>query len=232
MQHSTLNAIAGQQIVYDRRVAQIGSNLHIESLQREDAGDYVCIAASVTSGARQASPPAKLSVICEYPNSIWLWLLWQRVCQRPVARSVLLHFKTQSHVLDIYTYIYIYIDCKKNLFKMENIFVFVLLKKISLLSENICMPLLMMFYGFETRLKKRSWEKNRFENRVNGFFGSNLGPKLTSCWSHQKLMNGLFDEYQINKTSPISHIFSAIWLPFPASALAWPKPQTGEGKEA
>ncbi|XP_030554097.1 tyrosine-protein kinase-like otk [Drosophila novamexicana] len=53
----------GQQIVYDRRVAQIGSNLHIESLQREDAGDYVCIAASVTSGARQASPPAKLSVI-------------------------------------------------------------------------------------------------------------------------------------------------------------------------
>ncbi|EDW60765.2 tyrosine-protein kinase-like otk [Drosophila virilis] len=53
----------GQQIVYDRRVAQIGSNLHIESVQREDAGDYVCIAASVNSGARQASPPAKLSVI-------------------------------------------------------------------------------------------------------------------------------------------------------------------------
>ncbi|EDW00736.1 GH21047 [Drosophila grimshawi] len=56
----------GQQIVYDKRVAQIGSNLHIDSVRREDAGDYVCIAASVTSGARQASPPAKLSVISRY----------------------------------------------------------------------------------------------------------------------------------------------------------------------
>ncbi|EDW10217.1 tyrosine-protein kinase-like otk [Drosophila mojavensis] len=53
----------GQQIGYDSRVLQIGSNLRIESVQREDAGDYVCIAASAASGARQASPPAKLSVI-------------------------------------------------------------------------------------------------------------------------------------------------------------------------
>ncbi|TDG51099.1 hypothetical protein AWZ03_002462 [Drosophila navojoa] len=53
----------GQQIRYDSRVLQIGSNLRIESVQRDDAGDYVCIAASAASGARQASPPAKLSVI-------------------------------------------------------------------------------------------------------------------------------------------------------------------------
>ncbi|KAL7736023.1 hypothetical protein ACLKA6_003762 [Drosophila palustris] len=55
----------GQQIVYDKRVQQIGGNLHIESVQREDDGDFVCIATSVASGARQESPPAKLSVICE-----------------------------------------------------------------------------------------------------------------------------------------------------------------------
>ncbi|XP_017839237.1 tyrosine-protein kinase-like otk [Drosophila busckii] len=53
----------GQQIVYDKRVQQIEGNLHIESVQREDAGGYVCIASSLSSGARQASPPAKLSVI-------------------------------------------------------------------------------------------------------------------------------------------------------------------------
>ncbi|XP_034477459.1 tyrosine-protein kinase-like otk [Drosophila innubila] len=53
----------GQQIMYDKRVQQIGGNLHIESVQRDDAGDFVCIATSVASGARQESPPAKLSVI-------------------------------------------------------------------------------------------------------------------------------------------------------------------------
>ncbi|KAH8421075.1 hypothetical protein KR222_010720, partial [Zaprionus bogoriensis] len=53
----------GQRIVYDKRVQQIDGNLHIESVQRDDAGDFVCIATSVASGARQASPPAKLSVI-------------------------------------------------------------------------------------------------------------------------------------------------------------------------
>jgi len=63
------HAIAGQQIVYDKRVQQIGGNLHIESVQRDDAGDFVCIATSVASGARQESPPAKLSVICKYLSS-------------------------------------------------------------------------------------------------------------------------------------------------------------------
>ncbi|KAH8403901.1 hypothetical protein KR215_005905, partial [Drosophila sulfurigaster] len=53
----------GQQIVYDKRVQQIDGNLHIESVQRDDAGDFVCIATSVASGARQESPSAKLSVI-------------------------------------------------------------------------------------------------------------------------------------------------------------------------
>ncbi|XP_023037884.1 tyrosine-protein kinase-like otk [Drosophila willistoni] len=54
----------GHQIVYDKRVYQIGANLHIESVQRgEDVGDYVCIAMSLSSGAREASPTAKLSVI-------------------------------------------------------------------------------------------------------------------------------------------------------------------------
>jgi len=62
----SLHFIAGQQIVYGKRVQQIGGNLHIESVQRDDAGDFVCIATSVASGARQESPPAKLSVICKY----------------------------------------------------------------------------------------------------------------------------------------------------------------------
>ncbi|KAH8362345.1 hypothetical protein KR200_000746 [Drosophila serrata] len=54
----------GHRIAYDKRVYQIGSNLHIEAVQRpEDVGDYVCIATSLASGAREASPPAKLSVI-------------------------------------------------------------------------------------------------------------------------------------------------------------------------
>ncbi|KAH8402049.1 hypothetical protein KR009_009485, partial [Drosophila setifemur] len=54
----------GQRIAYDKRVYQIASNLHIEAVQRaEDVGDYVCIATSLASGAREASPPAKLSVI-------------------------------------------------------------------------------------------------------------------------------------------------------------------------
>ncbi|EDV35802.1 uncharacterized protein Dana_GF12649 [Drosophila ananassae] len=54
----------GHRIAYDKRVYQIGSHLHIEAVQRaEDVGDYVCIATSLASGAREASPPAKLSVI-------------------------------------------------------------------------------------------------------------------------------------------------------------------------
>lgn len=58
--------IPGHRIAYDKRVYQIGSHLHIEAVQRaEDVGDYVCIATSLASGAREASPPAKLSVICE-----------------------------------------------------------------------------------------------------------------------------------------------------------------------
>ncbi|XP_053961875.1 tyrosine-protein kinase-like otk [Anastrepha ludens] len=46
------------------RVRQFKSNLHIETAQRDtDIGDYVCIATSATSGARQASPPARLNII-------------------------------------------------------------------------------------------------------------------------------------------------------------------------
>ncbi|XP_036333186.1 tyrosine-protein kinase-like otk isoform X2 [Rhagoletis pomonella] len=46
------------------RVRQLESNLRIEAVQRDtDAGDYVCIATSMTSGARQASPPARLNII-------------------------------------------------------------------------------------------------------------------------------------------------------------------------
>eukprot|EP00099_Drosophila_melanogaster_P014907 NP_523705.2 off-track, isoform A [Drosophila melanogaster] len=54
----------GHRIAYDKRVHQIGSNLHIEAVRRtEDVGNYVCIATNLASGAREASPPAKLSVI-------------------------------------------------------------------------------------------------------------------------------------------------------------------------
>ncbi|SPP75635.1 tyrosine-protein kinase-like otk [Drosophila guanche] len=54
----------GREIAYDKRVYRIGSHLHIEAVQREeDVGDYVCIATSLASGAREASPPAKLSVM-------------------------------------------------------------------------------------------------------------------------------------------------------------------------
>jgi len=61
-----LQTIPGHRIAYDKRVYQIGPNLHIEAVQRaEDVGDYVCIATNLASGAREASPPAKLSVICE-----------------------------------------------------------------------------------------------------------------------------------------------------------------------
>ncbi|XP_033250622.1 tyrosine-protein kinase-like otk [Drosophila miranda] len=54
----------GREIAYDKRIYRVGSHLHIEAVQREeDVGDYVCIATSLASGAREASPPAKLSVI-------------------------------------------------------------------------------------------------------------------------------------------------------------------------
>ncbi|XP_064537868.1 tyrosine-protein kinase-like otk [Drosophila montana] len=82
----------GQQIVYDRRVARIDSNLHIESVQREDAGDYVCIAASVASGARQASPPAKLSVICKYPNPFMTMTIMAESMPKTCAKKYLTTF--------------------------------------------------------------------------------------------------------------------------------------------
>uniref|UniRef100_A0A1I8M490 Tyrosine-protein kinase-like otk n=1 Tax=Musca domestica TaxID=7370 RepID=A0A1I8M490_MUSDO len=57
----TLN---GQLIQNSSRIYQNGSDLHIEAVSREsDAGDFVCIATNVASGARQASPPARLTVI-------------------------------------------------------------------------------------------------------------------------------------------------------------------------
>ncbi|XP_075167352.1 protein tyrosine kinase 7 [Haematobia irritans] len=57
----TLN---GQLIQNSSRIYQNGSDLHIESVSREsDGGDYVCIATNVANGARQASPPARLTVI-------------------------------------------------------------------------------------------------------------------------------------------------------------------------
>lgn len=67
IKHSpSLHSIPGHRIAYDKRVHQIGSNLHIEAVRRtEDVGNYVCIATNLASGAREASPPAKLSVICE-----------------------------------------------------------------------------------------------------------------------------------------------------------------------
>ncbi|KAM7346076.1 protein tyrosine kinase 7 [Cochliomyia hominivorax] len=57
----TLN---GHLISNTSRVYQNGSDLHIDAVSRDsDAGDYVCIATNVASGARQASPPARLSII-------------------------------------------------------------------------------------------------------------------------------------------------------------------------
>ncbi|TMW42466.1 hypothetical protein DOY81_012454, partial [Sarcophaga bullata] len=56
----TLN---GHLIANTTRIYQNGSDLHIDSVSRDsDAGDYVCIATNVANGARQASPPARLSI--------------------------------------------------------------------------------------------------------------------------------------------------------------------------
>uniref|UniRef100_A0A0K8U9L3 Tyrosine-protein kinase-like otk n=3 Tax=Bactrocera latifrons TaxID=174628 RepID=A0A0K8U9L3_BACLA len=55
------------------RVRQLHSDLHIETVQRDaDIGDYVCIATSTASGARQASPPARLNVIWIQAASVQL----------------------------------------------------------------------------------------------------------------------------------------------------------------
>lgn len=57
----TLN---GNPIRLDRRVYLNGSNLHINGVsQRSDGGDYVCLATARSSGARVATPPAKLDII-------------------------------------------------------------------------------------------------------------------------------------------------------------------------
>ncbi|XP_065083102.1 tyrosine-protein kinase-like otk [Ochlerotatus camptorhynchus] len=57
----TLN---GNPIRLDRRVYLNGSNLHINGVsQRSDNGDYVCLATARSSGARVATPPAKLDII-------------------------------------------------------------------------------------------------------------------------------------------------------------------------
>lgn len=49
------------------RVHQVGSNLHVKNIIKDkDAGDYVCIATQTSSGARQASPPATITVICKF----------------------------------------------------------------------------------------------------------------------------------------------------------------------
>jgi hypothetical protein len=48
------------------RVYLKGSNLVIKSVNKTvDAGDYVCVAESQLTGAREASPPAKLNVLCK-----------------------------------------------------------------------------------------------------------------------------------------------------------------------
>lgn len=61
--------LLGQLIQNSSRIYQNGSDLHIEAVSRDsDGGDYVCIATNVASGARQASPPARLTVICKYLN--------------------------------------------------------------------------------------------------------------------------------------------------------------------
>ena len=62
--------IPGQAIHNSTRIHQVGSNLRIDDVQQDnDAGDYVCIASSKASGARQASPPARLSIICKYQTN-------------------------------------------------------------------------------------------------------------------------------------------------------------------
>ncbi|XP_067627176.1 tyrosine-protein kinase-like otk [Eurosta solidaginis] len=60
-------------VVNTTRVRQTDSNLHIEAVQHDtDVGDYICIATSATSGARQASPPARLNVIWIQTASVQL----------------------------------------------------------------------------------------------------------------------------------------------------------------
>ncbi|XP_062533903.1 uncharacterized protein LOC134202911, partial [Armigeres subalbatus] len=62
----TLN---GNPIRLDRRVYLNGSNLHINGVsQRLDSGDYVCLATARSSGARVATPPAKLDIIQTFGN--------------------------------------------------------------------------------------------------------------------------------------------------------------------
>lgn len=54
----------GNPIRLDRRVYLNGTNLHINGVsQRSDGGDYVCLATARSSGARVATPPAKLDII-------------------------------------------------------------------------------------------------------------------------------------------------------------------------
>jgi Immunoglobulin domain len=49
------------------RVYLKGSNLVIRNVNKTvDAGDYVCVVESQLTGAREASPPAKLNVLCKY----------------------------------------------------------------------------------------------------------------------------------------------------------------------
>lgn len=53
------------------RVYQNGTNLHISNVNKtQDVGEYVCIAYSKSTGAREATLAARLDVICKYSNPI------------------------------------------------------------------------------------------------------------------------------------------------------------------
>lgn len=59
--------ISDEPIKNSTRVRQLESDLQVEAVHRDtDVGDYVCIVTSTISGARQASPPARLNIICKY----------------------------------------------------------------------------------------------------------------------------------------------------------------------
>lgn len=63
----TIHSIPGRPIENSSRVYQVGSNLHVNKIVKNlDDGDYVCIVTQNSSGARQATPPAKLKVICKW----------------------------------------------------------------------------------------------------------------------------------------------------------------------
>ncbi|XP_055902181.1 tyrosine-protein kinase-like otk [Eupeodes corollae] len=63
----------GHAIQNSTRVHQVGSNLHVNNVVKDvDGGDYACIATTDSSGARQASPPARLNIIWIQTASVQL----------------------------------------------------------------------------------------------------------------------------------------------------------------